>query len=77
LVPFGISCNGLARNALAAWDFINGRPIRPFATALPLSKSCWIVCPKATAMLPKIAKARDWLLAEAAADLRRLKSLVA
>lgn len=35
----------------------------------------WIVCPKATAMLPKITRARDWLLAEAADDLRRLKAL--
>ncbi|MFL5029819.1 MAG: transcriptional regulator GcvA [Xanthobacteraceae bacterium] len=67
----------LARTALAAWDLINGRLVRPFAIALPLSKSYWIVCPKATAMLPKIAKARDWLLAEAAGDVRRLKSLVA
>ena len=67
----------LARTALAAWDLINGRLVRPFAVALPLSKSYWIVCPKATAMVPKIAKARDWLLAEAAGDVRRLKSLVA
>jgi LysR family glycine cleavage system transcriptional activator len=65
----------LARSALAAWDLINGRLVRPFTTALPLSKSYWIVCPKATAMLPKITRARDWLLAEAAADMRRLKGL--
>jgi len=31
--------------------------------------------PKATAMLPKIKRARDWLLAQAADDARRLKTL--
>ena len=65
----------LARSALAAWDLIQGRLVRPLATALPLSKSYWIVCPKATAMLPKILRARDWLLAQAADDMRHLKSL--
>jgi LysR family glycine cleavage system transcriptional activator len=65
----------LARSALAAWDLLNGRLVRPFAEALPLSKSYWIVCPKATSMLPKISRARDWLLAEAADDIRRLKEL--
>jgi LysR family glycine cleavage system transcriptional activator len=62
----------LARTTLAAWDLLNGRLVRPFATALPISKTYWIVCPKATAMLPKIATFRDWLLVEAADDLRRL-----
>jgi LysR family transcriptional regulator, glycine cleavage system transcriptional activator len=38
----------LARSALAAWDLLNGRLVRPFPEALPLSKSYWIVCPKAT-----------------------------
>jgi LysR family glycine cleavage system transcriptional activator len=64
----------LARTTLAAWDLINKRLIRPFATALPLSKTYWIVCPRAAAMLPKIAMFRDWLLAEAAADLVRLEA---
>jgi LysR family glycine cleavage system transcriptional activator len=64
----------LARTTLAAWDLINGRLVRPFAVALRLSKSYWIVCPKATAALPKIAMFRDWLLAEAADDARRLKA---
>ena len=27
---------------------------RPFRTALPLKKTYWIVCPKATRALPKI-----------------------
>ena len=39
----------LARTTLAAWDLINGRLVRPFPESLPLSKTYWIVCPKATA----------------------------
>ena len=62
----------LARTALAAADLINGRLVRPVQTALPLKNTYWIVCPKATSALPKIAAFRDWLLAEAAADARRL-----
>jgi LysR family glycine cleavage system transcriptional activator len=65
----------LARTTLAAWDLINGRLVRPFTTALPLSKTYWIVCPKATSKLPKIVMFRDWLLAEAANDVRRLEGL--
>jgi LysR family glycine cleavage system transcriptional activator len=62
----------LARTTLAAWDLLGGRLVSPFAAALPISKTYWIVCPKATATLPKITTFRDWLLAEAAEDLRRL-----
>jgi LysR family glycine cleavage system transcriptional activator len=62
----------LARTALAAADLINGRLVRPFQTTLPLKNTYWIVCPKATSALPKIAAFRDWLLAEAAADARQL-----
>jgi LysR family glycine cleavage system transcriptional activator len=65
----------LARTTLSAWDILNGRLVRPFATSLRLSKNYWIVCPQATAMLPKIRKARAWMLAEAADDARRLKAL--
>src|SRR5450631_1318242 len=63
----------LARTALAAWDLINGRLARPFDLGLRLSNTYWIVCPKATAMKPKNTIFRDWLLAEAADDARRLK----
>jgi LysR family transcriptional regulator, glycine cleavage system transcriptional activator len=63
----------LARTTLAAWDLLNGRLVRPFAEALRLSKTYWIVCPKAASNLPKIVTFRDWLLAEAAHDLRQLK----
>jgi LysR family glycine cleavage system transcriptional activator len=65
----------LARTTLSAWDMLNGRLLRPFATGLRLANTYWIVCPQATAMLPKIKTARDWMLAEAAADARRLKAL--
>ena len=53
----------------------NGRLVRPFAVSLRLAKSYWIVCPQAAASLPKIRTFRDWLLAEAAEDERRLKAL--
>lgn len=65
----------LARTTLAAWDLINGRLVRPFTDALRLSKTYWIVCPKATSALPKIAIFRDWLLGEAAQDNRQLQKL--
>jgi LysR family glycine cleavage system transcriptional activator len=65
----------LTRTTLAAWDLINGRLVRPFPDSLPLSKTYWIICPKATSSLPKIVTFQNWLLAEAAADARRLKSM--
>lgn len=65
----------LARTTLAAWDLINGRLVRPLQETLRIANTYWIVCPKATAMLPKVKTAREWLLAEAADDLRRLKKL--
>lgn len=65
----------LARTTLSAWDLMNGRLVRPFAEALRLSKSYWIICPKATAALPKIVTFREWLLAEASQDLRNLQKL--
>ncbi len=65
----------LARTALAAWDLINGRLVRPFPLALRLSKTYWIVCSQATSMLPKIKACREWLLAEAGDDISRLKEL--
>jgi LysR family transcriptional regulator, glycine cleavage system transcriptional activator len=65
----------LARTALAAWDLISGRLVKPIDISLRVSKTYWIVCPKATSALPKITIFREWLLAEAANDMRRLKSL--
>jgi LysR family glycine cleavage system transcriptional activator len=65
----------LARTTLAAWDLLNRRLVRPFDAALRLSKSYWIVCPKAVSALPKIQIFREWLVAEAAKDVRQLKAL--
>jgi LysR family glycine cleavage system transcriptional activator len=65
----------LARTALAAWDLINGRLVRPVDVSLKMSNTYWIVCPKATSTVPKIATFRKWLLAEANEDARRLKEL--
>jgi LysR family glycine cleavage system transcriptional activator len=65
----------MARTALAAWDLLAGRLVRPFSEALDAPFAMWIVCPKASADLPKIATFREWLLREAADDQRRLKKL--
>jgi LysR family glycine cleavage system transcriptional activator len=65
----------LARTTLAAWDLLAGRLVRLFPVAMPLRKTYWIVCPKATASLPKITLFRDWLLGEAARDSKRLAKL--
>jgi LysR family transcriptional regulator, glycine cleavage system transcriptional activator len=45
--------------------------------AMPLSKSYWIVCPKASANLPKLVAFRDWLVAQASQDARQLETLTA
>jgi len=65
----------LARTTLAATDLITGRLLRPFAEELRLSKTYWIICPQATAKLPKIVTFREWLLAEAASDVCELEKL--
>jgi LysR family glycine cleavage system transcriptional activator len=67
----------LARTALAALLLLEGRLVRPFPLALPVSYAYYIVCPKATAARPKITLMRDWLLTEAAADQTRLTGLSA
>jgi LysR family transcriptional regulator, glycine cleavage system transcriptional activator len=63
----------LARTALAAWDLLAGRLVRPFTPALKVPYAYWIVCPKSTADLPKISTFRAWLLDQAAEDARRLR----
>jgi LysR family transcriptional regulator, glycine cleavage system transcriptional activator len=63
----------LARTTLAAWDLVHGRLVRPVEVSLRMAGTYWVVCPKATAEVPKVAAFREWLLAEAAADARRLK----
>lgn len=63
----------LARSALAAWDLLAGRLVKPFPLALKVDYGYWIVAPRATAAKPKIATFRAWLMAEAAEDARRLR----
>lgn len=65
----------LARTTLAATDLLSGRLVRPFAEELRIAKTYWVICPKATTTLPKIVTFREWLLTEAANDLRQLKKL--
>jgi LysR family transcriptional regulator, glycine cleavage system transcriptional activator len=65
----------LARTALAAWDLINGRLVRPVGLSLRMANTYWIVCPKVASNVPKIATFQNWVLAETADDTRRLKAL--
>ena len=65
----------LARTALASWDLISGRLVRPFRQAFDAPHAFWIVCPKSTAALPKILAFRDWLLKEAANDARLIAEI--
>ena len=65
----------LARTALAAWDLINGRLVRPVGISLRMTNTYWIVCPRAASNVPKIKAFRNWVLAEAAEDTRQLKAL--
>jgi LysR family transcriptional regulator, glycine cleavage system transcriptional activator len=65
----------LARTALAARDIIGGRLVQPIEVSLRVANTYWIVCPKATSGMPKIATCRKWLLTEATEDARRLKAL--
>src|SRR5215469_13420892 len=62
----------LARTTLAAWDLISGRIVKPFDLSWRPADTYWIVCPKVAASIPKIAAVRQWLLAEAETDARRL-----
>jgi LysR family glycine cleavage system transcriptional activator len=64
----------LARTALAAWDLINARLVIPINVSLRMQKTYWIVCPRATSRVLKIETFRNWLLAEAAEDSRRIKA---
>jgi LysR family transcriptional regulator, glycine cleavage system transcriptional activator len=65
----------LARTALAASDLINGRLVIPVNISLRMQNTYWIVCPKATSGVPKIKMFQDWLLAEAADDVQRLRRI--
>jgi LysR family glycine cleavage system transcriptional activator len=62
----------LARTALASWDLITGRLVRPFSQALEAPYAYWIVCPKSAAEVPKISTFRKWVLREAEDDATRI-----
>ena len=64
----------LARTALAAWDLIAGRLVRPFGPNLQVPYAYYIVCPAATATRPKVETFRSWLLAQAVADEDQLST---
>lgn len=66
----------LSRTALAAQDIISGRLVRPFSLALSVHYAYWIVCPKASATLPKIMAFRSWMLEEVAEETRLLSKIV-
>ena len=66
----------LARTTLAALDLIHRRLVRPVDVSLRMPNTYWIVSPKASARTPKIATFRQWLLAEAEEDARRLDSIL-
>jgi len=65
----------LARTTLAAWDLLNGRLVIPIDISMRLQMSYWIVCLTLVAREPKVATFRDWMLAEAGVDTRRLRTL--
>src|SRR5262245_38595762 len=65
----------LARTTLAAWDLLHSRLVVPVEVSLPLENTYWIAYPKLAAREPKVIALRDWLLAEAADDARRLRAL--
>ena len=67
----------LARTALAAWDFINGRLVRPVDVSLrDVQQRTGSSVRRRRPALPKIATFRDWLRAEVADDVRRLKTVL-
>jgi LysR family glycine cleavage system transcriptional activator len=65
----------LARTTLAAWDLLHGRLVVPFDVALPLENTYWVAYPKLASHEAKVVTLREWLLAEAADDERRLRFL--
>jgi LysR family glycine cleavage system transcriptional activator len=69
---FGVA---LARTALVAQDLAAGRLVQPFGPALKAPFAYYIVCPAPVANRPKIRTFREWLLAEAAEDAKKLAKL--
>ena len=67
----------LARRALATQDLLAGRLLRPFGISLKSDRGYFIVCPEASADIPKIVRFREWLLAENQRDIKKLNALYA
>lgn len=63
----------LARWSLAAALIASGRLVRPNENALPFGFSYYFVCPESYLSLAKVAKFREWLLAEAARSPKPLE----
>jgi len=55
---------------LAAEDLAAGRLIAPFELRVPLASAYFLVCHESASTRPAVALFRDWLLEEAARDLR-------
>ena len=66
----------LARTTLAAWDLLHGRLVIPIDISSSLENTYWIVHPKLTSREAKILALRDWFLAEAADEERRLRTQI-
>lgn len=52
-------------------DLAEGRLVRPFAQVSSRGYGYWLVCPEHRRRAPKIARFREWLLAEVAKDVAR------
>ncbi|MCZ6556912.1 MAG: transcriptional regulator GcvA [SAR324 cluster bacterium] len=59
----------ISSRALVADDLAAGRLVRPFALNLSERFAYFLVCPEATVDRPKIVAFREWILAEARAEL--------
>ena len=66
----------LARTALASWDLIHGRLVRPLELSMRMRNTYWIVSPKLTARERKVALFRTWALEEAARNAEQLSDLL-
>ncbi|HLY89583.1 MAG TPA: transcriptional regulator GcvA [Acetobacteraceae bacterium] len=61
----------LVTETLARRELDNGNLVRVLDVAWPQEFSYWLVCPRATAEVPKIVAFRDWLISQRARQARR------
>ena len=64
----------LGSSVLVADDLAAGRLIKPFDLSFPVSFAYYVVCPETSADQPRIAAFREWIMAEATADLAPTQS---